>query len=326
MSTVSIIGAGSWGTAVATIVARAGAQPTLWAREQDVVQQIAEHGENQNFLPGIKLDSMITATTDLSEACKADIIVLAVPAQFIRSVATEMAKHASRDAYLMVASKGIEVDTGLFMSEILDEILPGRPVAILSGPSFADEVARGLPAAATLASESLTTSAWLARSFQSDSFQIETSDDVIGTQIGGALKNVLAIAVGIIYGRNMGFNTPMVVLTKGLAEMVQVAVAKGGRPETLMGFSGIGDICLTCTSETSRNRAFGVKIGQGVPASKLMAELDTVVEGAPTAIAVAKLAKKLGVQLPVMEAVDKIVRKGSDVAFVLEELHLQSAV
>lgn len=325
MSTVSIIGAGSWGTAIATVVARAGAEATLWAREQDVVQQIAEHGENQSFLPGIKLDPMITATADLQEACKADILVLAVPAQFTRSMALEMAEYVSKDAYLVIASKGIELETGRFMSEVLAETLPGRSVAVLSGPSFAGEVAQGLPAAATLASESLTTSAWLARSFQSPSFQIETSDDVIGAQIGGAVKNVLAIAVGIIYGRDMGFNTPMVVLTKGLAEMVQLAVAKGGKPETLMGLAGIGDICLTCTSETSRNRSFGIQIGQGVPAPKLLKDQDKMVEGVPTAKAVAGLAKELGLQLPIMDAVDKIVRKGGDVAIVLEELQLKSA-
>ena len=325
MSTVSIIGAGSWGTAIATVVARAGAQPTLWAREQEVVNQIAGHRENKRFLPGVKLDPMITATTDLVEACKANIIVIAVPAQFVRQATLEMAPHVSKQSYLVVAAKGIELDTGLFMSEVLAETLPGCSVAILSGPSFAGEVAQGMPAAATLASESLTKSSWLAHSFQSASFQIETSDDVVGTQIGGALKNVLAIAVGILYGRNMGFNAPMVLMTKGIAEMAQVVVAKGGRSETLMGMAGIGDICLTCTSETSRNRSFGFKIGSGASAAELMAENDTVVEGASTAVAIAKIAKELGLTLPIMSAVDKIVRKGADVEFVLEELLMQPA-
>lgn len=325
MSTVCIIGAGSWGTAIATVVARAGAQPTLWAREQEVVNQIAECGENKQFLPGIKLDPMITATMDLEEVCRANIIVIAVPAQFIRKVTLEMAKYVPKESYLIIAAKGVELDTGLFMSEVIAETLPGRSVAILSGPCFAGEVAQGLPAAATLASESLTTSAWLARSFQNASFQIETSDDVIGAQIGGALKNVLAIAVGILYGRNMGFNAPMVLMTKGLAEMAQIVVAKGGKPETLMGLSGIGDICLTCTSETSRNRSFGVKIGEGVPVAKLMSEFDKVVEGAPTAAAITKLAKEMGLNLPIMSAVDNIVRKGAEVEFMLEELLMQPA-
>ncbi len=324
MAHLSIIGAGAWGTALATVACRAGSQPTLWSREEEVVEQIARHGENKQFLPGVKLDPFITATNQLSEACKADIIVLAVPAQTIREVTTAMAPYVSSQSYVVCAAKGIELESGLFMSEVIAQTLPGRSVAILSGPTFAKEVALGQPAAATLASPSLQTSQWLARAFHSGTFQIETSDDVIGAQVGGALKNVLAIAVGIVFGRNMGFNAPMVLMTRGLQEMAQVAEAKGGRADTLRGFSGFGDVCLTCTSETSRNRKFGVQLGQGAHATQLMAELDHVVEGAPTSYAIVQLARQLGLKLPIMTAVDKIIRKGAEVNFVLEELFTTS--
>ena len=320
MSSVSIIGAGSWGTALATVAQRAGSQVTLWSRSPDVAYHIAKKGINPRHLSDIQLSPSIVATSDLQEACQGDILVLAVPAQVTREVTTAMAPFIKKESYIVIAAKGIEIGSGKLMSEVIAETLPDCSLSVLSGPTFADEVAKEFPTAATLASENLTTSQWLVQSLSSATFRVYASDDLIGAQIGGAFKNVLAIATGIISGRGMGFNAPAALMTRGLAEIIRLAEAKGGKAETLSGLSGVGDICLTCTSEKSRNMAFGKRLGAGTPLLHALEELDHVVEGIATSKSIRQLSKDLNVDMPIFTTINGILNYGLDLNIAMEEL------
>ncbi len=320
MATVGVIGAGAWGTALALVAHRAGSQTMIWGREPEVIENIAKKGENPTRLPGVKFDPMIVSTMDLEEACQANILVVAVPAQYLREVTTAMAPFVPDDSYVVIASKGVEVDSRMLMSEVASQTLPHRPIGILSGPSFADEVANGLPTAVALAAGDLIKSNWLARSFNSKHFRIYPTDDVVGVQIGGALKNVLAIAAGIVEGRKLGNNAHAALVARGLAELTRLAVAKGGRVETLGGLSGIGDICLTCYNDKSRNMRFGKIIGMGKSVQQAIEETEHLTEGVATSKVVMAMAEELAVDLPVCSAVNDILNKGLDVDIVIEDL------
>jgi len=325
MERFGVVGGGAWGTALALILRRAGRAVSLWAREPEVADAINRDRENPVFLPGVTLDPGIAASDDLAEVFGgSDVILLAVPAQHVRGILkllVDLLGHSNPirpllDAQnrpfppLILCAKGIEAGSGALLSEILAEIVPEAPVAILSGPTFAAEVARGLPTAVTLATPDSSLGERLAAALGTRSFRPYLSDDPIGAQIGGAVKNVLAIACGIVEGRRLGDNARAALITRGLAEMVRLAVAKGGRAETLMGLSGLGDLVLTCTGRQSRNYSLGLALGEGRALTEILGERRSVAEGVDSAAAAAKLARRLGIEMPIVDAVDAILHRG----------------
>ena len=272
--TFGIVGTGAWGTALAVAAQRAGRDVILWARRADLATSLNEKHENTAYLPGIPLPAPLRATTDASDLAACNALILATPAQHLRATAKLLAPVLPATVPLIVASKGIELTTHKLMSEVLAQELPRNPVAVLSGPSFAAEVARDLPAALTLASEWGTES--LARALSSPTLRLYTTDDIIGTQIGGAIKNVLAIACGIVAGRALGENARAALMTRGLAEIMRLGTALGARSETMMGLSGLGDIALTCSSPQSRNMSLGLALGQGRNLDDILASRSNV--------------------------------------------------
>jgi len=310
---LGIIGGGAWGTALAATQQRAGRSVLLWAREAEVVEAINRDHANSVFLPGFALDPAVRATGELGEAAAADAILLVVPAQHLRQVATALAPHLGSGTPVVLCAKGIEQGTGAMMSEVAAEALPGRPLAVLSGPTFAIEVARGLPTAVTLACADETLGRALVEALGTRSFRPYLSSDIVGAEIGGAVKNVLAIACGIVEGRRLGDNARAALITRGLAEMVRLAVAKGGKAETLMGLSGLGDLTLTCTGTQSRNHAVGVALGEGQSLAVFEAARRSIAEGVASAAAVAALAQRLQVEMPIVAAVDAILHRGADI-------------
>jgi glycerol-3-phosphate dehydrogenase (NAD(P)+) len=308
---IGIIGAGAWGTALAQVLCRAGREVALWAREPALVAAINRDHDNPLFLPGVPLDPGIAASGDAgSVARNAEILLLAVPAQYLRAVCRMVLGHGSP---VVICAKGIETGTGALMSEVVAAELPAAPVAVLSGPTFAVEVARGLPTAVTLAAADAALGRRLVDGLGTRHFRPYLSDDVAGAEIGGAVKNVLAIACGIVEGRGLGDNARAALITRGLAEMVRLAGAKGGRPETLMGLSGLGDLVLTCTATQSRNYSLGLSLGQGRALKDVLAERRSVAEGVDSAAAAAALAARLGVEMPIVAAVDATLHRDAPV-------------
>ena len=308
---LAVIGGGAWGTALAATLQRAGGEVTLWVREADIVATINAHHENTLFLPGVALDPSIVAIGDLAACAHAEAVLLVVPAQFLRSVARELAAVLPERMPIVIATKGIEIGSGATMGEIVAAELPGRPWAVLSGPTFAIEVARGLPTAVTLAATDPALGRDLVETIGTPSFRPYLGDDPIGCEIGGAVKNVLAIACGIVTGRGLGDNARAALITRGLAEMVRLAVAKGGKPATLMGLSGLGDLVLTCTAMQSRNCSLGAALGSGQSLAAVLGARHSVAEGVATAAAVAALAQRLGIDMPIVTAVDAILHRGA---------------
>jgi glycerol-3-phosphate dehydrogenase (NAD(P)+) len=308
---IGVVGGGAWGTALAATAERAGAKVTLWAREPEVVAAITGQHENTAFLPGVSLSPAIAATGDLARVAGADALLLVVPAQYLRATATALAPMLPAATPLVIAAKGIEMGSGATLGEVLAEILPRNPVAVLSGPTFAIEVARGQPTAVTLATLDQALGTELVQAVGTQTFRPYLSDDPVGCEIGGAVKNVLAIACGIVSGRGLGDNARAALITRGLAEMVRLAVAKGGKPATLMGLSGLGDLVLTCTAMQSRNCSLGAALGQGRSLADVLGERRSVAEGVASASAVAALAARLGLDMPIVAAVDAILHKGA---------------
>ena len=312
MNKIGIIGAGAWGTALATVAHRAGRDVKIWTREADVATAINTAHENMPFLPGVLLAPEIRATVDLGEAADADALVLATPSQFFRATCEALAPHLDLPVPLVICAKGIEIASGAFMNEVVEQALPERMSAVLSGPTFAVEVAREQPTAVTLACPDAKMGDSLTKAMATPRFRIYQSADVIGAEVGGAVKNVLAIACGIVEGRGLGDNARAAIITRGLAEMARLSLAKGGRPETLMGLSGIGDLTLTCNAMQSRNFSLGVALGQSRTLSDILAERNSVAEGVDTAAAVTALASKLQVDMPICLAVNAIVNHEAD--------------
>jgi glycerol-3-phosphate dehydrogenase (NAD(P)+) len=317
---IGIVGAGAWGTALAAAAARAGRAVTLWAREEDVVASINGGRENGRFLPGIALDAGITASGEAAALGACDLILLAVPAQHLRAVTAEFAGHFDSAAPLVICAKGVELESGALMSEVAHEVLGARPLAILSGPTFAAEVARGLPSAVTLACADTSLGEAIAAALGGAAFRPYLSDDMIGAQIGGALKNVMAIAAGIAIGRGLGENARAAIMTRGFAEMVRLALAKGGRLETLAGLSGLGDLVLTCASAQSRNFSLGVALGRGESLAAILSARDSVAEGVTSAPAMVALGNRLAVDLPIARAVDAVLHRGADIGETIATL------
>jgi glycerol-3-phosphate dehydrogenase (NAD(P)+) len=313
MDRFGIIGGGAWGTALATVAARAGRYPLLWAMEPEVVDSINARHVNDVYLPDVELDEDIRATGNLAEATDADVLLLTTPAQHLRAVSTQLAAHISPGTILVVCSKGIEQGTHAVMTEVLAETVPDAPVAVISGPTFAREVALGLPTAVTLACADHDLGIALARAIGQPMFRPYLSDDLIGAQIGGAVKNVLAIACGIIEGRELGENARAALTTRGAAEIARLGVRRGGRAETFMGLAGFGDLILTCSSMQSRNMSLGAALGQGETLADILANRNSVSEGVYTASAVAEHARALEVDMPIVDAVDGVLNKGLEI-------------
>ncbi len=317
---IGIIGAGAWGTALAANAARAGRDAVLWAREAEVVEAVNETRENAVFLKGIPLPDGMRATTDLAEACSADAVLVVTPAQYVRASTSDMAAHLGDDTPVVICAKGIERERLNLMSEVVVETLPGRPLAALSGPTFAAEVARGLPTGVTLAAEDEGIADRLITAVGTTTFRAYRSDDIVGAEIGGAVKNVLAIACGISEGRGLGDNARAALITRGLAEIVRLGRAKGAKAETLMGLCGLGDLTLTCNAMQSRNFSLGHALGTGQALSDILSSRNTVAEGVFSADAVVALAAKLDVETPICVAVDSIINQGADIDLAIARL------
>jgi len=313
MQHIGIIGAGAWGTALATVAQRAGRQVTIRAHEPEVIEAINTQHTNPDYLPGIALEPAIQATGDFAEAASADAVLLATPAQFVRAAVRAIAPHLTPGTPLVICAKGIEQTTGKLLSEAVAETAPKITAAILSGPTFAGEVARGLPTAVTLACDNLDMANALVEALGTPTFRPYAARDVIGAQIGGAMKNVIAIACGIVDGRGLGQNARAATIARGLAEMARFGDALNADPRTLMGLSGMGDLTLTCTSEASRNYAVGKALGEGATPDDVMSGRRTVAEGVFTAPAVLTRAKALNVELPICAAIDTILHDNADI-------------
>ncbi len=310
---IGVIGAGAWGTALAQSSCNAGCDVTLWANEPETATAINETHENKAFLPGIKLSEALRATTDLAQMNKMDAILMVTPAQFLRSVALSLAPHLSEGKPVIICAKGIETSSSKLLSEVLSETIPSAIPVILSGPSFATDVAKGLPTAVTLAAKDEILSEKLSNALGHKALRPYWSSDLIGVQIGGAVKNVLAIAAGIVVGKNLGASAHASMVTRGFAELSRFAKSYGAEKETLMGLSGLGDLILTCQSLQSRNMSLGQALGEGKSLSYILNERSSVSEGVYTAAAVAEISKTRGIEMPIANAVAKIVAGKIDV-------------
>ena len=314
---LGVIGGGAWGTALAQVGASGGRDVLLWAREPEVVEAINTGHENSVFLPGRKLDRAIRATNDLDEleSCAAWLVV--TPAQHMAAV-LDAAPVGERP--LILCSKGIDEKSGLLLHRVAKDTCGRAPVAVLSGPTFAHEVAAGLPTAVTLAAEDQSLAEALRERIARPTFRIYLSDDIAGAEIGGAVKNVLAIACGVVDGKGLGQNARAALIARGFAEMTRFGLANGAKRETLAGLSGLGDLVLTCSSTSSRNYSLGKGIGEGRSAVELLSDRKTVAEGAFTAPVLARLAEQMGIDMPVVAAVDKLLAGRANVEQVLQEL------
>lgn len=306
MSKVGVLGAGAWGTAIAMAAQRAGSQVILWTQCPQEAARIAQTHQSTR-LPGIAVPRDMTITSDLEVVCEANILVLAVPAQAVRGVLMHALPYLQESTYLVIAAKGIEIGSHLLMSEVIAQMMPQAGIAVLSGPSFADEVAQGLPTAITLAAQNIQTATYLSTAFNSDTFRVYASDDIVGTQLGGALKNVLAIGTGIARGMGLGSNTEAALITRGIVEIGRLACARGARGATLNGLSGVGDIVLTCANPKSRNMSFGMRVGQGETPEHIVENAGKTFEGFATAQSVGALAQEAGVEMPICQTIQSIL-------------------
>ena len=321
MQTIGILGAGAWGTALAMAAERAGRDVILQAHEAEVADAINNGYENTPFLPGVTLDPAIRATQDVADAVQADAVLLVTPAQFLRPVLEAAKPHWKPGTPAVICAKGIEQGTFKLLSDVVMETLGDlAPVAVLSGPTFAIEVARKLPTAVTLACVDETMGQTLCTALSSRSFRPYYTYDVIGAQLGGAVKNVLAIACGIVEGKQMGDNGRAALITRGLAEIARLGLVMGADERTMMGLSGLGDLTLTCNAMQSRNFSLGVALGQGRALEDILAERKSVTEGVFTAAAVTEMARRAQVDMPICQAVDGVINLGANLDEIIEGL------
>lgn len=320
MTTVGVIGGGAWGTALAQVAARAGREAILWARETEVVEAVNLAHQNPLFLPGVLIDAKVTATADLADLASADLILAVAPAQHLRGILATLAPHARNGLPVVLCAKGVEATSLKLMTQVLAETVPQASPAVLSGPSFAGEVARGLPTAVTLAAAELDLARAIAEVIATPTFRPYVATDMIGAEAGGAVKNVLAIACGIIEGRELGRSAHAALITRGFAELTRLAVALGGQAETVAGLCGLGDLVLTCSSPKSRNMAVGLALGRGETLQETLAGKLSVAEGVASAPAVTALATRLGIETPICEAVRAILAGETDVTPAINAL------
>ncbi len=322
-----MLGGGSWGTALAVHLARAGHDVRLWLRDEDVAAQIAEARENRAYLPGIEVPAAVTPTTAISEAVgAAQLALVVIPSQFCREVYRDARPYLNASVGLVSATKGLEIDTLRRMTEVAAEEAPGHPLAVLSGPSFALEVAQGQPTAVVVAARDAAFVEALQRAISTSSFRAYASEDVIGVELAGALKNVIAIAAGIVDGLGMGHNTVAALVTRGLAEIARLGVARGGRADTFPGLAGLGDLVLTCTGGLSRNRRLGQALGRGrslAEATQALADSAghaMVAEGVRTTLAAASLASEARIEMPIAAAMKEVIHEGREPRDAVQEL------
>lgn len=324
----AIVGAGAWGTALATVLATKGHDVLVWAREPEVVADVNERRENRTFLPGVRLPPNVRATGRVDEAVRGRTLILSVcPAQHTRQLVARWAPHAADDAMIVSASKGIELDTSRLMSDVFDEALPARlraRVSFLSGPSFAREVAEGHPTAVVVAARTESLAERVQHLVAHPTFRVYRSADVVGVEVAGALKNVIAIATGVCDGMSLGHNARAALITRGLAEITRIAVPLGADPITLMGLAGVGDLVLTCTANLSRNRTVGIGLGQGRSLAAVVDGTAQVAEGVTTARAAHALARRLGVETPIIDEVYAILHAERPLEGVIERLMTRS--
>ncbi|MGH6866673.1 MAG: NAD(P)H-dependent glycerol-3-phosphate dehydrogenase [Methyloceanibacter sp.] len=307
LQSMGIVGAGAWGTALAITGRRAGRDVILWANEAETIAEINDSHRNALYLPGVPLDPAIEATARFNEVANCDMLLMVTPAQHLRAIAGELAPYVRPGQPLVICAKGIEQGTGKLMSQIAAEVLPEAEVAVLSGPSFAADIARGLPAAVTLATSEQALGSALSHAISHAPFRCYWSDDVVGAEIGGAVKNVFAIAAGIVAGKELGASAHAALVTRGFAEMARFGMSLGARLETLIGLSGLGDLLLTCGSSQSRNMSLGIALAQGRAFDEVMNERLTVTEGVHTAGAVVEMAAARGIDMPIAKAVHQVI-------------------
>lgn len=307
MKRIGVMGGGAWGTALAQVCARAGLEPLIWARESEVVDAIVSTRSNPLFLPGVTLDAKVSATGNPRDLLASDAILAVTPAQHLRGILAPLSAEIRKGTPVILCAKGVEAGTLKLMSEVLAEAAPSAAPAVLSGPSFATEVARGLPTAVTLAAPDLDLAKSLAQAIATPTFRPYVSGDMIGAEAGGAIKNVLAIACGVAEGRGLGQSARAALITRGFAELTRLAVALGGAAETVAGLCGLGDLVLTCSSTTSRNFSLGEALGRGATLEEATAGKLSVAEGVASAPAVTGLAARHGVETPICEAVRQIL-------------------
>jgi glycerol-3-phosphate dehydrogenase (NAD(P)+) len=320
LQSVGIVGAGAWGTALAITSRRAGRDVLIWAHEPETLADINGKHRNAVYLPGIGLDPSIEATARLNEVANCDFLLLATPAQHVGRIASELAPYLKQEQPLVICAKGIEQSSGSLLSQVVAEMAQRPQIAVLSGPGFAAEVARGLPAAVTLASAEETLGRTLSYALSHPPFRCYWSDDVVGAEIGGAVKNVYAIAAGIVAGKKLGASAHAALVTRGFAEMVRFGAALGARRETLTGLSGLGDLVLTCGSPQSRNMSLGIALGSGKSLDEALGKRLTVTEGVYTASAVVEMAAARGIDMPIAQAVHAVISGLATVDEAIEAL------
>lgn len=327
MSKITVLGSGAWGTAIALSLSRRGGHEiTLWAHAEDAAEDLRRDGENRQFLPGFPLPPELRITANEQEALKsAEIVVSVIPSEYLRPTYARLAKHMHPAQILVSATKGIEDHTYLRMTQVIGESIAAEgltlPCGALSGPSFAQEVAEGIPTAITIAFEDTALAAEVQKAFSSPTLRLYTNDDLIGVELGGALKNVIAIASGVVAGLGLGYNSSAALITRGIAEITRLAIACGGRRETLAGLSGIGDLVLTCTGTLSRNRTVGYELGRGRQLEEILAGLGgKVAEGVRTTRAALGLARKHGIEMPITEQMAQILDEGKSPKIAMHEL------
>ena len=321
MTRCAVIGAGAWGTALADVLARNGHEAVLWALESDVTTSVNESHENRRFLQGVALAPSLRATSDLAAAIGgASIVCAATPSQHLRAVLRRALPALAPSAILCIASKGIERDTLSLMSDVVAEEAPEHAVVALSGPSFAAEVAAQQPTAIVAASSNILAAEAVQEAFSNAHLRVYTHDDIVGVELGGSLKNVMAVAAGIVEGVGLGFNSRAALITRGLAEMTRLGAALGAQPATFAGLAGLGDLVLTCTGSLSRNRAVGVAIGEGATLDEALAGKETVAEGVATTRSAFALATREAVEMPIVEMVHRILFDGHSARRAVSEL------
>jgi glycerol-3-phosphate dehydrogenase (NAD(P)+) len=309
---VAVIGDGGWGTALAMVLDRNGHDTTVWGPFPEYLEEIRASGENSTYLPGVKVPASLKWTSNHAEAVRdAGLVVLVVPSRFYKPVVEAFKPFIPADALIVSATKGLDERTHARMSETAETIL-GRPVAVLSGPSHAEEVARGVPCAVAIAAQDHATAEQIQNLFVNDAFRVYTLDDVVGVELGGALKNVIAVAAGISDGMGFGDNSKAALMTRGIAEITRLGIALGAKPETFAGLSGIGDLMVTCMSKHSRNRGVGERLGKGETLEEIMASMKMVAEGVWNCQAAKELADEKGISVPITEQVNAVVHQGKD--------------
>lgn len=321
MAELSVIGAGSWGTALAIVLAENGHHVTVWSIMEDEIKMLTEEHEHKDKLPGVRIPENVTFTTDLKEAVQGkEMVVLAVPSPFVRSTAHNMAEFVAQDQLIVVVSKGIEEKTLMIMTDVVEDEIPQASVAVLSGPSHAEEVGRRLPTTVVAGAKTKALAERIQSYFMNEVFRVYTSPDMLGIEMGASLKNVIALAAGMADGLGFGDNTKAALITRGIKEISRLAIAMGAHPETLSGLTGIGDLIVTCASMHSRNRRAGILIGQGYTMQEAMDEVKMVVEGVYSAKAAVALSEKYGISMPIISQVNQVLFHGQSAKDAVMEL------